>query len=57
MGEVRNAAWRDVDRNPSGRGPFRLAPRCCSLLYPGYTALLAPCARRNGPPSPPWDKS
>ena len=54
MGEGSNAALGHLGRNPLGRGPFRVSPCCSSLVYRQYTALVAPCETRNGPPSPPY---
>ncbi|WP_312592679.1 hypothetical protein, partial [Stutzerimonas nitrititolerans] len=43
LAKFRNAAWRYLPRNPSGRACFCATLRSSSLIWNDQTSLLAPC--------------
>jgi len=50
LAKLRNAAWRHLPRNPSGRACFCAMRRFSSLIWNDQTSLLAPCfAQKQAP--------
>ncbi|WP_165914233.1 hypothetical protein [Pseudomonas sp. IC_126] len=49
LAKSRNAAWRDLPRNPKGRACFCAMLRYSSFIWNNQTSLLMPClAQKQG---------
>ncbi len=51
LAKFRNAAWRHLPRNPSGRACFCAMRRFSSLIWNDQTSLLAPCLAQKQAPA------